>query len=68
MLKSKTQEKVKKMSKETLNKIIETIEVAIAPAIITAGVIWGFDWALYVGAFTSAVIAILRCVEIFLKK
>ena len=56
------------MKKETCEKIIKTIEVAIAPAIVTAGAIWGFDIGVYVAAVTGAVVGILRCVEVFLKK
>ena len=57
-----------KMTKtEIIDKIIKTIEVAIAPAVVTAGTIWGFDIGIYVAAFTSAIIAILTCVKLFVK-
>lgn len=56
------------MTKETIDKVIKTIEIAIAPAIITAAGIWGFDVAVYVGAVTSAVVGVLACIKQFIKE
>lgn len=56
------------MKKATCEKIIKTIEVAIAPAVITGAAIWGFEIGTYVAAVSGAIIGILRCVEVFLKK
>lgn len=57
-----------KMSKkEIVEKIIKTVEVSIAPAIISAAAIWGFDVSVYVAAVSAAVIAALKCVEVFIK-
>ena len=56
------------MTKDTCEKIIKTVEMAIAPAVVTTGTIWGFDVAVYVAAITSVIVAALRCIEVFLKK
>lgn len=56
------------MTKETCEKIIKTVEVAIAPAVVAAAAIWGFEIGTYVAAVTGAVVGVLRCVEVFLKK
>ena len=56
------------MTKETCEKLIKTVEVAIAPAVITTGAIWGFDIGIYVAAISAVIVAGLRCVEVFLKK
>lgn len=53
--------------KEVIDKTIKTIETIIVPAIIGAGAIWNFDVAVYVAAVASAVIGILKCVEVFIK-
>lgn len=55
------------MTKSTIEKIIKTIEVSIAPAVISAAAIWGFDVSVYVAAVSAAVIAALKCVEVFIK-
>ena len=55
------------MKKDTIEKIIKTIEVSIAPAVISAAAIWGFDVSVYVAAVSAAVIAVLKCVEVFIK-
>lgn len=56
------------MTKDMCEKIIKIVEVAIAPAAITTGAICGFDIGVYVAAITGAVVGVLRCVEVFLKK
>lgn len=56
------------MTKDTCEKIIKTVEVAIAPAVITGAAIWGFDVGVYVAAISAVIVAGFRCVEVFLKK
>ena len=56
------------MTKALCERLIKLVELIIAPAAIGAAALWDFDIAVYVGAVSSAIIAILRCVEVFLKK
>ena len=55
------------MTKDTCEKIIKTVEVAIAPAVIATAAIWGFDIGVYVAAISAAIVAIMRCVKMFCK-
>lgn len=57
----------KRSTKEIINLTIKTLELAIAPAAITTGTIWGFDIAVYVTAITGALTSVLACVNVFLK-
>ena len=61
-------EEVKTSKKETCEKIIKTIEVAIAPAVIATGAIWGFEIGTYVAAVSAVLIAIIKCVEVFINE
>ena len=56
------------MTKALCERLIKLVELIIAPAAIGAAAIWDFDIAVYVGAVSAAIIYILRCVEVFLKK
>lgn len=56
-----------KMTKDTCEKLIKTVEVAIAPAVISGAAIWGFDIGVYVAAVTAVIVAVLRCIEVFLN-
>ena len=57
----------KKMSKETMDKIIETVNYLAVPTAAIGG-IWGFDISVYVVAGCGAVASILEFVKLFLKK
>lgn len=61
-------EEVKTSKKETIEKIIKTVEVAIAPAVVAGAAIWGFDIGVYVAAVSAAIIAVLKCIEVFVKE
>lgn len=65
---AKEKEVVKTSKKETIEKIIKTVEVAIAPAVVAGAAIWGFDIGVYVAAVSAAIIAVLKCVEVFVKE
>lgn len=55
------------MSKETMDKIIETVNYLSVPAGVICG-IWGFDASVYVVAACGAVASVLEFVKLFLKK
>lgn len=54
------------MRKETLNKIIQTIEYLILPITGVAS-IWGLDIGVYVSSGAGALISLLSFVGLFLK-
>lgn len=53
-------------TKEIIEKIKQSIEVAIVPVSAICG-IWGLDIATYVAATGSLLISILTYVELFIK-
>ena len=55
------------MSKETMDKVIETVNYLAVPTAAIGG-IWGFDISVYVVAGCGAVASILEFVKLFLKK
>lgn len=56
------------MTKALCEKLIKLTEVIIAPAVVGAAAIFGFEIGTYVAAVAGAIVGILRCVEVFLKK
>lgn len=58
---------VKTSKKETIEKIIKTVEYLIVPVAGVAA-IWGFDISVYVSAVAAAIIGVLKCVEVFVKE
>ena len=56
------------MTKALCEKLIKLTEVIIAPAVIGAAAIWDLDIGIYVAAVAGAIVGILRCIEVFLKK
>lgn len=54
------------MRKETVQKIIDTLNILVIPAGAVAG-IWGFDIAVYVAGAVAAVNGVLEYVKIFCK-
>lgn len=64
---AKKEEVVKTSKKETIEKIIKTVEYLIVPVAGVAA-IWGFDISVYVAAVAGAIIGVLKCVEVFVKE
>ena len=58
---------IKTSKKETIEKIIKTVEYLIIPVSGVAA-IWGFDVSVYVAAVAAAIIGVLKCVEVFIKE
>lgn len=57
----------KTSKKETIEKVIKTVEYLIVPVGGVAA-IWGFDISVYVAAVAAAIIGVLKCVEVFIKE
>lgn len=54
------------MSKETMNKVIETVNYLAIPFAAIGG-IWGFDYTVYAVAGCGALASVLEFVKLFLK-
>ena len=52
--------------KDTIEKIIKTVEYLIVPVSGVAA-IWGFDISVYVAAVAAFIIAGLKCAKVFIK-
>lgn len=55
------------MKKETMDKIIETVNYLVIPTAVIGG-IWGFDYTVYATAICGAIASILEVIKLFLKK
>lgn len=53
---------------ETIDIILELINIWTVPVIATIALLWGFDPTVYVLAIVGAINSILECVKVFLKK
>lgn len=54
------------MSKDTMEKIIKTVEYLAIP-VATVAAIWGFDISVYTTAACGAIVSVLSFVKLFLK-
>lgn len=61
-------EQAKKTKLETVDTILELINIWTVPVIATIALLWGFDPTVYVLAIVGALNSILECVKVFLKK
>lgn len=55
------------MTKATLQKIIDSLNLLVIPVAAVAGV-WGFDISVYVAGAVAAVNGVLEYLKIFCKK
>lgn len=53
---------------ETIDIILELVNIWTVPVIATIALLWGFDPTVYVLAIVGAINSILDCVKVFLKK
>lgn len=58
----------KKTPIETIDTILELINIWTVPVIATIALLWGFDPTVYVLAVVGVLNSILECVKVFLKK
>ena len=58
----------KKSATETIDIILELVNIWTGPVIATIVLLWGFDPAVYVLAIVGAINSVLDCVKVFLKK
>ena len=58
---------VKTSKKDTINKIMELLNIWTVPVIATITLLWGFDPSVYVLAIVGAINSILECVKVFIK-
>lgn len=55
------------MKKDTLQKIIDTLNILVIPVAAVAGV-WGFDISVYVAGGVAAVNGVLEYMKLFCKE
>lgn len=55
------------MKKETLQKIIDTLNILVIPASAVCGV-WGFDTSVYIAGGVAAINGILEYLKLFTKE
>jgi hypothetical protein len=55
------------MKKDTLQKIIDTLNILVIPAAAVAGV-WGFDISTYVAGGVAVVNGVLEYLKLFCKE
>ena len=53
---------------ETIDIILELVNIWTVPVIATIALLWGFDPTVYVLAVVGAINSVLDCVKVFLKK
>ena len=58
----------KKSATETIDIILELVNIWTVPVIATIALLWGFDPTVYVLAIVGAINSVLDCVKVFLKK